>query len=150
MSDDSLGPAPIVVRPGEAPLVAWRRGVRTRLHVSAGAPPESLCVFEQWCDPGCGAPTHTHLDTEELIVVLAGVAEVWVEDGRAVLAAGDSVLVRPHSWHGFRNSGDTELHIVASLAAARPLVRYRDEHGQRVLEVAGDAGATIDPHRPAA
>lgn len=137
----------IVVRRDESPLVEWRSGVRTRLHVAAGTEPESLCVFEQWCEPGCGAPTHTHLETEELITVVAGTAEVWVEDERATLAAGDSVLVRPHSWHGFHNNGDTELHIIAALAAAQPLVRYRDEHEQRELRGGGATDSMIDARR---
>ncbi len=138
---------PIVVRLDESPLVVWRPGVRTRLHVVPGAAPEGLCVFEQWCEPGCGAPTHTHFETEELIVVVAGTAEFWVEDERTILATGDSALVRPHSWHGFRSSGNTELHIVATLAAARPVVQYRDEYEQQVLQIGGAAGAMVDQHR---
>jgi mannose-6-phosphate isomerase-like protein (cupin superfamily) len=40
-----------------------------------------LCVFEQWCEPDCGAPTHLHA-VEEVLTVLAGQAEVWVGEER--------------------------------------------------------------------
>jgi mannose-6-phosphate isomerase-like protein (cupin superfamily) len=138
---------PIVVRGSETPLVEWRAGVRTRLHAAGPAAPSGLCVFEQWCDPGCGAPTHTHFEAQEVIAVVAGTAEVWVEDERVSLTAGDSVHLPPHSWHGFRNSGDTELHIVAAFDVAKPLVQYRDEHGGQVLQVGGAGGEMVDPHR---
>jgi hypothetical protein len=38
----------------------WRPGVLTRMRVSAVTGAAQLCIFEQWCDPGCGAPTHLH------------------------------------------------------------------------------------------
>ena len=51
----------------------WRPGVLTRMRVSAETGAGSLCVFEQWCDPRCGAPTHLHT-VEEILTVLAGEA----------------------------------------------------------------------------
>jgi hypothetical protein len=38
----------------------WRPGVMTRMQVSAVTGSVQLCVFQQWCDPGKGAPTHLH------------------------------------------------------------------------------------------
>jgi mannose-6-phosphate isomerase-like protein (cupin superfamily) len=117
---------PIVVRSGTAAIVEWRPGVRTRLHRDEDAPPSSLCMFEQWCDPGTGAPEHTHFETEEIVAVIEGAAEFWVGAERTELGVGESVLLPPHSWHGFRNSGSTTLHLFAVLGSARPLVQYRD------------------------
>jgi hypothetical protein len=34
----------------------WREGVLTRMLVSAATGAAELCIFEQFCDPGCGAP----------------------------------------------------------------------------------------------
>ena len=42
------------------PLDEWRPGVGTRMLVSALTGAERLCVFEQFCDPGRGAPAHLH------------------------------------------------------------------------------------------
>ena len=62
----------------------WRPGVMTRMHVSAATGAVQLCVFQQWCDPGKGAPTHLHA-VEEVLTVLDGEAEIWIEDERATL-----------------------------------------------------------------
>ena len=94
----------------------WRPGVLTRMRVSALNGATQLCIFEQWCDPGCGAPTHLHA-VEEVLTVLAGQAEVWVGDERTTLAAGQSVIVPAGYRHGFRNTGETTLHVEATLAA---------------------------------
>ena len=94
----------------------WRPGVITRMRVSAGNGAEQLCMFEQWCDPGCGAPPHLHT-VEEVLTVLAGRAEVWVGEERATVTAGQSVIVPAGQRHGFRNNGEMTLHLEAVLAA---------------------------------
>jgi quercetin dioxygenase-like cupin family protein len=98
------------------PLDEWRTGVMTRMLVSALTGAEHLCVFEQFCDPGRGAPTHLHT-VEEVLTVLDGEAEVWLDGGRATLSAGQSVVVPAGRKHGFQNTGLTTLHVRATLAA---------------------------------
>ena len=105
----------IVDHTGQEPE-PWRPGVRTRMRISALAGSTSLCVFEQWCDPGCGAPAHRH-SVEEVLTVLAGSAEIWIDEDRATVAAGQSVIVPAGQRHGFRNAGETVLHLEAVLAA---------------------------------
>ena len=94
----------------------WRTGVTTRMRISALTGAVQLCIFEQWCAPGRGAPTHLHA-VEEVLTVLAGQAEVWLGEDKATLAAGQSMLVPAGRRHGFRNTGDTTLHVQATLAA---------------------------------
>jgi len=94
----------------------WRAGVMTRMQVSAVTGSVQLCVFQQWCDPGKGAPTHLHA-VEEVLTVLDGRAEIWIEDERATLTAGQSTIVPAGRKHGFRNTGDGTLHVQATLAA---------------------------------
>jgi quercetin dioxygenase-like cupin family protein len=98
------------------PFEEWRPGVRTRMQVSALTGAVQLCLFEQFCDPGKGAPTHLH-SVEEVLTVLAGTADVWVDDERATVGAGQSLLIPAGQKHGFRNTGDTVLHVQAVLAA---------------------------------
>ena len=98
------------------PIEQWREGVRTRMRVSAVNGAVQLCVFEQWCDAGKGAPTHLHA-VEEVLSVIEGEAEVWIEEARAPLAAGQSVVVPAGRRHGFRNTGAAVLHVQAILAA---------------------------------
>jgi quercetin dioxygenase-like cupin family protein len=94
----------------------WRPGVLTRMQVSAVTGSVQLCVFQQWCDPGKGAPTHLHA-VEEILTVLDGEAEFWLEDERTNLTKGQSVLVPAGRKHGFRNTSTRTLHVQATLAA---------------------------------
>ena len=94
----------------------WRPGVLTRMQVSAVTGSAQLCLFQQWCDPGKGAPTHLHA-VEEILTVLDGEAQMWIEDEHATLITGQSVLVPAGRKHGFRNIGTATLHVQATLAA---------------------------------
>ena len=105
-----------LIDPVSRAMEHWREGVRTRMLVSAENGASQLCVFEQWIAPGAGAPAHFH-PVEEILTVLAGEAEIWIEDQRYCVKAGQSALVPAGKRHGFRNSGATELHIQAILAA---------------------------------
>jgi mannose-6-phosphate isomerase-like protein (cupin superfamily) len=98
------------------PREDWRGGVATRMRVSAASGAAQLCIFEQWCEPGSGAPTHLHA-VEEVLTVVEGQAEVWQEEERATLTAGQSLLVPAGRKHGFRNSGQSVLHVQATVAA---------------------------------
>jgi mannose-6-phosphate isomerase-like protein (cupin superfamily) len=98
------------------PREEWRAGVLTRMRVSAVTGAAQLCIFEQWCAPGRGAPTHLHA-VEEVLTVLEGQAEFWIGDEREAVSAGQSVLVPAGRRHGFRNTGSSTLHVQATLAA---------------------------------
>jgi quercetin dioxygenase-like cupin family protein len=84
--------------------------------VSAGNGATQLCIFEQWLAPAAGAPTHTH-PVEEVLTVVAGEAEMWIDETHAMLAEGQSLVVPAHQKHGFRNVGLETLHIHAVLAS---------------------------------
>ena len=94
----------------------WRPGVTTRMRVSAVSGARQLCVFEQWCAPGKGAPTHLHA-VEEVLTVLEGQAEFWIADQEETLTSGQSMIVPAGVKHGFRNTGAGTLHVLATLAA---------------------------------
>ena len=48
------------------PLERWREGVMTRMRTSALLGGRQLCIFDQLCDPGFGAPIHGHAVEEVL------------------------------------------------------------------------------------
>ena len=73
-----------VDRSQSQPRDEWRPGVLTRMRVSAVNGAAQLCIFEQWCEPGNGAPTHLHA-VEEVLHVLDGQADVWIGDAHATL-----------------------------------------------------------------
>ena len=108
------------------PKEEWRPGVMTRMHVSAQNGTGQLCVFEQWCEPGHGAPTHLHA-VEEILHVHAGQAEVWIGEARTTLTASQLVVVPAGRKHGFSNTGKTVLRIQSTLAAPVFEAAYDDK-----------------------
>jgi mannose-6-phosphate isomerase-like protein (cupin superfamily) len=116
----------------------WRAGVRTRMKASAANGTGQLCLFEQWCDPGHGAPTHLHA-VEEVLFVRDGRADVWIDETHATLTSGQLMIVPAGRKHGFSNSGTTILHIESTLAAPVFEAAYDDkrESPRRWLPVFG-------------
>jgi len=104
------------IDPATRDLEHWREGVATRMLVSAENGATQLCVFEQWIAPGTGAPTHFH-PVEEVLTALAGEAEIWIEEQRLTVQAGQAVIVPAGRKHGFHNCGTVTLHIHAILAS---------------------------------
>ena len=104
----------------------WRPGVKTRMLASTANGASQLCVFEQWCDPGHGAPTHLHA-VEEVLHVVEGQADVWIGDARATLKAGQLAVVPAGRKHGFSNTGTGVLHIRSTLAAPVFEAAYDDK-----------------------
>jgi quercetin dioxygenase-like cupin family protein len=125
--------------------VEWRPGVQTRLHVSGATGAEQLCLMEQLCLPGTGAPPHRHEDAEEAIVVLAGRAHLHIEDEAAELGTGDTVVIPAGARHGFTNVGDDVLRTLAIFSAATPTVAYEGESA--TLEIGGRGINRRDAHR---
>ena len=117
----------LVIDHAKQPSEDWRKGVRTQMQVSALTGSTQLTVFEQWCEPGLGAPAHLHA-VEEILTIVEGEAEVWVEAERAQAAAGRSVLIPAGYWHGFRNTGGGVLHVRAILAAPIFEASYEDRN----------------------
>ena len=95
----------------------WRPGVATRMLASAVNGSVQLCIFDQYCEPGLGAPTHLHA-VEELLTVLGGRAKIWVGGDEVEAGPGNSVLIPAGTKHGFRNiEKEGLLHMRATLAA---------------------------------
>jgi mannose-6-phosphate isomerase-like protein (cupin superfamily) len=104
----------------------WRAGVKTRMRASALNGTVQLCLFEQWCAPGSGAPSHLHA-VEEVLTVLEGQADVWLGEESSTLTVGQSLIVPAGRKHGFRNSGRGTLHVQAALAAPIFEAAFDDE-----------------------
>lgn len=105
----------LLVRDEDRELEIWRDGVSTRMFVSAATGASQLTVFEQWCAPSRGAPDHVHA-VEEVLRVLNGVAEIWVDAERRTVKPGGSVIIPAGVRHGFENVGSGPLHTLAILA----------------------------------
>ncbi len=112
----------------------WREGVTTVMLVSAVTGAAQLCIFDQFCAPGLGAPTHLHA-VEEVLTIIDGEAELWLGDQRQRVRTGESVVIPAGHWHGFNNVLDTTLHVRATIAAPIFEASYddRDELSRRYL-----------------
>jgi len=62
---------------------------------------------------------HHHPEMEEILYVLSGKAEQWVEREKRVMTAGDSLYLPPGIIHGTYNIGQGVLEFLAILAPAR-------------------------------
>lgn len=98
------------------PREEWRPGVETRMLISALTGAKELCIFEQWVAPSAGTPVHAH-PVEEVLTVLSGEAEMWLDDSSVIVTAAQSLVVPALRRHRFRNSGSSTLHIHAVLAS---------------------------------
>ena len=105
----------------------WRAGVTTRMRASAANGATQLCLFEQWCDPGHGAPTHLHA-VEEVLCVREGQADVWIDDD-ACHADQRTIgrSCRPAASTAFPTAAETVLHIESTLAAPVFEAAYDDK-----------------------
>lgn len=59
---------------------------------------------------------HRHPEMNEILYILKGTAEQWVEDDKRILKAGDSVYFDPNVVHGTFNAGNEELELLAILS----------------------------------
>lgn len=96
---------------------AWREGVNTRMRVSALTQTHQLCIFEQFCDPGLGAPIHIHA-VEEILEIMEGEAEITLGHESCIVSANQSVVVPAGMRHGFTNIGTGILKVRATMAAS--------------------------------
>jgi mannose-6-phosphate isomerase-like protein (cupin superfamily) len=111
------------------PLEQWREGVMTQMRVSALLHSAQLCIFEQFCDPGLGAPIHLHA-VQEVLEVMEGEAEVTLRGERLTLRANQSVVIPAGARHGFRNIGSGILKVRATLASPIFEASYDDRAEQ--------------------
>lgn len=100
----------------DQPTEKWRDGVITRMRMSILLGGRQLCIFDQFCDPGLGAPIHIHA-VEEVLEVIDGRAEIYLNGETAVVSANQSVLIPAGMKHGFKNVETKILHVRATLAA---------------------------------
>ena len=92
-----------------------------------------LTVIEVNITPGEGHDFHKHPDQEEVIYVISGQVEQWLEQEKRILGPGDSVFIGADVVHASFNVGDLEAQLLAILG---PCV---GEAGYELVDVAGDS-----------
>ncbi len=74
-----------------------------------------LVVIEVTLSPGRGQNFHQHPDQEEVIYVLEGEVEQWLEAERRVLHPGDAVFIKPDVVHASFNIAAAPARLLAIL-----------------------------------
>lgn len=82
---------------------------------------DELIVTRVDVEPGGGHPFHFHPTMDEVIYVLSGVAEQWIEKESRVLKTGEAVFIPKKMVHATYNSGDENLSFLAILSPAADL-----------------------------
>jgi quercetin dioxygenase-like cupin family protein len=92
-----------------------------------------LTVIGVGLAPGKGHDFHKHPDQEEVIYVVAGKVEQWIDRDKRILVPGDSAFIPAGMVHASFNIGDGNASMVAILG---PCV---GETGYELVDVAGEA-----------
>ena len=92
-----------------------------------------LTVMEVTLGPGGGHNFHKHPDQEEVISVVSGEIEQWLESEKTTLKPGDSIFIKPDIVHASFNVSDQPARLMVVLA---PCV---GKTGYEVVDVSGEA-----------
>ena len=69
--------------------------------------------------PGEAHRFHYHPKMEEILYILSGVAEQWIEKEKRIMKAGDSIYLPAGMVHGTYNVGSETLDFLAVLSPAQ-------------------------------
>lgn len=92
-----------------------------------------LTVMQVTLHPGQGHNFHKHPEQEEVICVVEGQIEQWLEQARQQLGPGEAVFIPAGMVHASFNTGDSPAKLLVTLA---PCI---GESGYAVIEVADQA-----------
>lgn len=92
-----------------------------------------LTVIDVSLAPGKGHNFHKHPDQEEVIFVVAGRVEQWIDQEMRLLGPGDAAFIPADTVHASFTAGREPAHLVAILG---PCV---GEVGYVLVDVAGEA-----------
>jgi quercetin dioxygenase-like cupin family protein len=79
---------------------------------------KQLLLVRVHMPPGQGHAFHRHPEMEEIIYILEGQAEQWVDREKRILGPGDIAHIPKDMVHGTYNAGTNTLHFLAILSPA--------------------------------
>ncbi len=80
---------------------------------------ENLMLVRVRMPPGKGHAFHRHPALEEIIYIVSGTAEQWVDRESRILGPGDAAHIPPDVVHGTYNAGEDTLVFLAMLSPAK-------------------------------
>ena len=94
---------------------------------------KDLVAIEVSLSPGYGHDFHKHPDQEEVIYVIEGSVEQWLEDKKRVLNAGDSVFSPADLVHASFNISSSPAKLFVTLGPCS------GEEGYQLVDVSDEA-----------
>jgi quercetin dioxygenase-like cupin family protein len=94
---------------------------------------DELTVIQVTLEPGKGHDFHKHPDQEEVIHVIGGKVEQWIDQQRHNLGPNDSAFIPADTVHASFNAGDEPAKLLAILG---PCV---GENGYELVDVSEQA-----------
>lgn len=88
-------------------------GSRRRLSASLGAEFVALNHYRIKSGEGLPGGIHTHMDQEEVFVILQGEATFETMNGEVTIDEGEAIRFAPGEFQSGKNMGDTELRLLA-------------------------------------
>lgn len=82
---------------------------------------DDLIVVRVDVEAGGGHPFHIHPTMDEVIYIISGEAEQWIEKEVKNLGPGEAVYIQKKTVHATYNSGDKPLSFLAILSPAAEL-----------------------------
>jgi mannose-6-phosphate isomerase-like protein (cupin superfamily) len=79
-------------------------------------------------------PAHSHPDGEELIYIVSGIGQAWVDGEIQPMRTGTAVLFEQGQVHMIRNIGDEEMKVVCFFAPPTGLDNYKLFEGVEFVE----------------
>lgn len=70
-------------------------------------------------EPGAAHRFHYHPEMEEILYILSGTAEQWVENEKRIMKAGDAIYIPAKMIHATFNAGADKLDFLAVLSPAK-------------------------------
>lgn len=86
----------------------------------------SMEIWQQTVAPGAATPVHRH-DCEEAIIVLSGSGKLIIADQEQNFGPNSTLYIPANAIHQLINSGDEEMHLIASLAMSPVQVFTADD-----------------------
>lgn len=117
---------PTIVRLGDTPTVDFGPLAHYRPIIGDDVGSTPVRTGIQVSQPGYVAPMHSH-PYIEILHILEGEAEAWVEGGEAVrLGPGDTISMPPQTPHSFRVVGDRPMRLLGTHVSPTRIVNYRE------------------------
>lgn len=87
----------------------------------------NLTVVDVALEPGCGHNFHRHPHQEEVIFVVSGMIEQWIDREKRILNPGDAAYISVGVVHASFNAGNSGAHLLAILGPCVGDIGYEIE-----------------------